>query len=55
MRYTLPSDPFRDITPRSSSITVYAQKANKRPVGYLPWPEVPEPEPAPKVKKRKKR
>jgi hypothetical protein len=51
MDYTLPSDPHRDIPTRWMSITVYAQKTNKRPVGYLPWPEDPPPA---KVKKKKK-
>lgn len=51
MNYTLPSDPNRNIKPRWMNITVYAQKMNKRPVGYLPWPE----EELAKAKKKQKK
>jgi len=36
-----------------SMIVVYPLKANRRPIGFAPWPE-PEPSKTPNRKKRKK-
>lgn len=52
--YSRPGDPDRGGPVRWLSITVYAQKENKRPIGYAAWPEE-EPPAVVKKKKRKKK
>lgn len=37
------------------SITIYALKENRRPVGFAPWPEEPAEAPAPKKAKKPKK
>lgn len=38
-----------------TSITIYAMFANKRPVGFAPWPAEESEEPNPSKKKKRKR
>lgn len=44
--------PEWDDSPRSVSITVYALSANRRPIGFAPWPEEPKGKKGKKGKKR---
>lgn len=37
------------------SVTIYALRENKRPVGFAPWPEEPAEAPAPKKAKKPKK
>jgi len=42
----------------TQTITIHVLKENRRPVGFAPWPDLPDEEPAVEVvpaKKRKKR